>query len=267
MKKCFLAFCLLCFMSHTGFANVIIDLDIKLSKEVPASYVSLCGPAGCNFVWTPGQAQWMAIQGPLFTYTPFSFVMKNIGAEGKVSLQEGNSSHPIPGAGIALPDGECEEYHSTNEGYVRLRICDGNGEEALAILSITRQGNILTLRILPNSGGFILSKLELGSPPPPPADGESLPKDRSASTITGSNAESISPNPFSQSLEVKTSASGTESVRLQLLNANGQSLRAQTYKGGLEAYTLPTEGVPTGFYFLWVQVADRVQVYRVIKID
>ncbi len=256
-------------MSQICSANIIIDLDIKLTYSIPNSNNFPC-VSGCNLTWTPA-TYWMSIRNPLGQSTAFMLTINTI--EDNVKIKE--APNGIPGTGIVRPEYECGSYGFTEWGYLEFRECEAQGD-LLAEILFSRQGNILTVRLVPYQAGLEF----LRSDPLPPnqamtiqagpihfSSDEADTADRNKATTQKYTATSISPNPFSQSLKVQSNASETETISLQLLNSNGQTLQTASYKGGQEAYEFFTADVPPGFYFLQVKVADSVRSYRVVKIE
>ena len=83
--------------------------------------------------------------------------------------------------------------------------------------------------------------------------------------ILDSPLATASPNPFSEALDVKLPTPSTEQVSLSLYNLSGQKVIGQEFAGGQEQYTLPTEHLSPGFYFLRIEADGEVQTLKVIK--
>ena len=101
-----------------------------------------------------------------------------------------------------------------------------------------------------------ISDFEPGDPP----TGE---RDEQATTLT--HPATASPNPFTDQLDVFPSNTAAESITLQLFNLSGQKVLDQQFTGGQEQYSLSTEGLATGFYFLRIEADGEVQTLKVIK--
>ncbi len=76
---------------------------------------------------------------------------------------------------------------------------------------------------------------------------------------------STSKNPFSETLDVLVEHSDMQSIQLQLFNLSGQKVLDQQFTGGQEQYSLSTEGLANGFYFLRIEADGQVQTLKVIK--
>ena len=75
----------------------------------------------------------------------------------------------------------------------------------------------------------------------------------------------VSPNPFSETLNVFLVPSADEQITLQLFNLSGQKVLDQQFPGGQEQYSLSTAGLSTGFYLLRIEADGEVQTLKVIK--
>ncbi len=273
MKKYFLLFGLLLFMKQTASANIIIDLDVKLSIIVVPNVSYPCGALGsCNYPVSYSNSNWMYIRNPAGQYLPFYFDILN---SGHIKLKEAYSAIPIPNARLVLPTEICNVYGST-QGFISLRICSEGGGGDLVYLYFTQIGaNAISVYLGPNPAGLVLYKMESQKPnstrytqagPIRLSSDEAVTEERS-DVETDYIKNAVSPNPFSQLLQVQANADVTEQVDLQLVNPKGQILCRQNYPGGQAEYPLSTEKVPPGIYFLKAQVADRVQIYRVVKFE
>jgi len=74
-----------------------------------------------------------------------------------------------------------------------------------------------------------------------------------------------SPNPFSNTLDIFPNNPAAASITLQMYNLSGQKVLDQQFTGGQEQYSLSTEGLATGFYFLRIEADGEVQTLKVIK--
>lgn len=269
MKKRFLLLCLLISLSHIGSANIIIDLDIKTSYSIPFSISYPCSPSGCNFVLAENSMHWVIIRNSLGEWTSFRMTY---GPNEHLQVKE--APYGIPGTGIARPGQACNVYGSSP--HLELRNCTTGVVIAGIYFTKSQSGELLNVRLGPNEAGLELFRAD----PLPPNQAmtieggvshlnsiEGNTADRTIITRQKYSSSSISPNPFSQSLNIQSNAEETETLSLQLLNTKGQSLRTQTYNGGQGEYPFSTENIPPGFYFLQVQVADRTQIHRVVKIE
>lgn len=74
-----------------------------------------------------------------------------------------------------------------------------------------------------------------------------------------------SPNPFSNTLDIFPNNPAAASITLQMYNLSGQKVLDQQLAGGQEQYSLSTEGLSNGFYFLRIEADGQVQTLKVIK--
>ena len=74
-----------------------------------------------------------------------------------------------------------------------------------------------------------------------------------------------SPNPFSNTLDIFPNNPAAASITLQMYNLSGQKVLDQQFSGGQEQYSLSTEGLATGFYFLRIEADGEVQTLKVVK--
>ena len=74
-----------------------------------------------------------------------------------------------------------------------------------------------------------------------------------------------SPNPFSETLEVKLGQVSQSNVQLQLYNLSGQKVLGLQFTGNQAQYSLPTSSLSPGFYFLRIEADSEVQTLKVIK--
>lgn len=72
-------------------------------------------------------------------------------------------------------------------------------------------------------------------------------------------------NPFSARLDVFLSAAGQSATTLRLFSADGRLAAQQSYPAGTVQCSLSTEGLPNGFYLLWVEKAGKREVFKVVK--
>ncbi len=77
----------------------------------------------------------------------------------------------------------------------------------------------------------------------------------------------ISPNPAAEFINVQFSAAGSESVSLELLDIQGNSLMNKKLSGGHEFYneSLDISGLPNGLYILKLNIGSSYMVKKVIK--
>jgi hypothetical protein len=99
-----------------------------------------------------------------------------------------------------------------------------------------------------------------GRPAPP----KGPTRDRNEEFITMGEL-SVSPNPFTDILEVYPEWPTEENVSLQLYNLSGQKVLDQQFPGGQDQYTLSTEKLSPGFYLLRIESDGQVQTLKVIK--
>lgn len=74
----------------------------------------------------------------------------------------------------------------------------------------------------------------------------------------------LSPNPFSDVLTVDYQGAGVEDVQFSLLRDASRTMRSGKLRRGKN--TLNTADLPSGTYFLWVNIGDRISVKKVVKI-
>jgi len=91
-----------------------------------------------------------------------------------------------------------------------------------------------------------------------------IPSERGFTSSASNQAAFVSPNPFSEALEVFLPASA-ETVSLQLYNLNGQQVLNQQFAGGQEQFSLPTSDLAPGFYMLRIEADGEIQTLKVVK--
>jgi hypothetical protein len=80
----------------------------------------------------------------------------------------------------------------------------------------------------------------------------------------------VFPVPFDQNLQVVLKGAETGTVQLDLLSVEGRSmvnLITLQKLPGEQAYTIPTEALPAGVYYLQIRMSGEVQVQKLIKHD
>ena len=90
-------------------------------------------------------------------------------------------------------------------------------------------------------------------------------KERASTTLEAFNLPTATPNPFSQALDITLGQTSAAKVILQLINLSGQVVLHQTLDAGQQQYTLSTEHLSPGFYFLRIEADGEVQTLKVIK--
>lgn len=75
----------------------------------------------------------------------------------------------------------------------------------------------------------------------------------------------LSPNPFTDYLDVYLPENAAEQISLQLFNLSGQKVLDQQYHNGQDQLSLSTTGLSPGFYLLRIQVDGAVQTIKVVK--
>lgn len=268
-------------------ANIIIDVDVKYTEVVPNNSVSTsCPPSGCSLNWVDLDRYWVSIKAPSpsVNYMPFSiWMLPSSTTEEKkhIIVKEANSASELPG--LCLTIGlNCGSGHG--EDHMHLRREDGSSAGRVSF-SEDENGN-LVVRLAPElaNQGYTLSRLVGIEESGGMNDGttgmqsgssdskkvlfmEEQSTDRDNQSINAAPVIQVSPNPFSQNINVSVTASDTETVNIELLNANGQILRRQTYVGNQDKFPFQTQEVPLGCYFLRIQAGDRVYLHRVVKVE
>lgn len=74
-------------------------------------------------------------------------------------------------------------------------------------------------------------------------------------------------NPFTERLNIFAPQPSEEIVNLHLFDLNGNLVLEQSFETGLEAYSLPTTGLPPGFYFLRMETGGKIQTFKVVKAE
>lgn len=72
-------------------------------------------------------------------------------------------------------------------------------------------------------------------------------------------------NPFTEHLHILAPQQSEEMTSIHLFDLNGNLVREQSFKTGLEEYSLPAADLPAGFYFLRVETGGEVQTFKVVK--
>lgn len=149
------------------------------------------------------------------------------------------------------------------------------GQTQIGSFNISGMGTSMSLEILSTSAGFTIEEMlparmqGLRRP-----GGPGLIQSRGGDSTAGSgqaNAESgwltgAAPNPFTDELNVFVATSDAAQITLQLYDLNGQKVLERQFDGGQEQYSLPTAGLPPGFYMLhWQDPEGRIQMLKVIK--
>lgn len=80
---------------------------------------------------------------------------------------------------------------------------------------------------------------------------------------TGEVHFTISPNPFSDFLNIDYQGIGVEEVQFSLLGNAGRILRSGKLRSGKN--TLYTVDLPAGTYFLWVNNGEKIEVRKLVK--
>ncbi len=278
MTKSFFLFCCIFLFSHICEANIIIDIDVKIAQVVPNQYQSTCPPSGCSIPWVENQRRWISIcaPAPSHNYMPFTFRMVTQFGNQHFWTQEATSTSALPGLCLTIPGVPCNTFAvggSTlwlvgESGYFgKLRYTLENGYVVVSLHpDLLAQG--YTLRTLmsvedPGGGGQNMQSGSSGSNSTFSVKG--LTADRNQEDINESKSIIVSPNPFLQNINIQVSATESETVNIQLLSANSQILRTQTYAGGQEEFPFPTQDIPLGIYFLRVQAGERVSFHKVVK--
>ncbi len=86
-----------------------------------------------------------------------------------------------------------------------------------------------------------------------------------SSSATYTQPATVSPNPFTELLDVFPGNPSAESIHLQMYNLSGQKVLDQQFAGGQEQYSLSTAGLSTGFYLLRIEADGEVQTLKVVK--
>lgn len=80
-----------------------------------------------------------------------------------------------------------------------------------------------------------------------------------------SNNPTVSPNPFSETLDIITPLPTDGPVTLQLFNINGRMVLEQRHNTGSDRFTLETASLASGFYLLRVETNGTVKTFKVVK--
>lgn len=124
------------------------------------------------------------------------------------------------------------------------------------------------------SVGYLFRKISADNKPeefrifkliPPPeghcaADRDNEPFETTSSTL------SASPNPFTNTLEVKIPYATTENdVKVNLYDLQGRLMLSEKTPGGTQIRSLSTENLLPGLYLLRVDAGDRSETIKVVK--
>jgi hypothetical protein len=71
----------------------------------------------------------------------------------------------------------------------------------------------------------------------------------------------VYPNPVRQNGNVNISGAGISPAAIQLMDANGRMLRSASMSSGM--YTLSTNGLPAGVYYLQVQSTQGLSIHKI----
>lgn len=280
MKKVFFA-SLIALFSQVGFANIIIDVSVKLSKIVPNNYELVCSSSGCTYPWVDWQTKWISVTSPAGDYMPITFVMVTLSGQKHLWIREANSANEIDGVCLALPYRPCGQGSEYELGYARLRR-DIDGQDAGKVyftlnesgyLVVSLDGVLLSqnyslLRLLPlpqdPGGGGQAMQSSSSSAGTFPQTGEFL-DDRNSKEPTF--ATTISPNPFTQQINVKVESSLEGKVMLQLFSSDGKSFQVPILANNETEFVVLTHEIPPGFYFLRVQTGSQNTLHRLVKLE
>ncbi|MBC7776391.1 MAG: T9SS type A sorting domain-containing protein [Phycisphaerae bacterium] len=130
------------------------------------------------------------------------------------------------------------------------------GESEIAVIEVYQGTSTNVLRCSTIVSGYKIQYL----------GAESLPGgDRNNISPTETQPPTVSPNPFSDLLDVFPGNPSAENIHLQMYNLSGQKVLDQQFAGGQEQYSLSTAGLSAGFYLLRVEADGEVQTLKVVK--
>ena len=152
-------------------------------------------------------------------------------------------------SGLVIAKFELSEYPSVNAGYITWSM-DNTGYE---IIRLTAGPNGLS----DPSGGKI-TELDYNN-------SEAQDRDIQDQTSAELGMVMISPNPFTDNLDVYLPQNAAEQVKLRLFNLSGQMVLDQQYTSGQTQYSLSTANLSPGFYLLRIEADGEVQTLKVVK--
>ena len=89
---------------------------------------------------------------------------------------------------------------------------------------------------------------------------------RAGGSLTDEQQLAVSPNPFSNRLEINIPYATEENdVKVQLFDPHGRLILSQVTAGGLQIRSLDTEVLQPGMYLLRVETGERAETVKVIK--
>ena len=89
---------------------------------------------------------------------------------------------------------------------------------------------------------------------------------RSSSSDDNTDNPLLSPNPFTNYLSVELTADQSAGSNIQLIDANGKTVRTAQTTDGQQQVWLETMGIQPGLYFVRCESAKAVKTYKVVKV-
>jgi hypothetical protein len=256
-----------------GPLNTLI-LDLVVIGYNPPNYGDYCqlvSSGTCTFDHTPNLVTGFKIRNGadsrLFGVRPIMDDGDN--THFIIELDQNNSSENLKYKIRCEVNGsQTSEPDCSTDWYKIFRVRSGVGETAIAKFNLTNFSSNGQLNYVVLSAGDTLTRLrpESGTRPAPPRTPVRL-RDETGETSANFSNVFVSPNPFSDALNVFLGNSTAESIHLQMYNFSGQKVLDQQFTGRQEQYSLSTANLPPGFYLLRIEADGEVQALKVVKSD
>lgn len=88
---------------------------------------------------------------------------------------------------------------------------------------------------------------------------------RSSEEFSDNSHSFAAPNPFSNSLDLFIGNKDAEKIHLQMFDLSGRVVLDRQFTGGQKQFTLPTENLSNGFYFVRLETDGVVETLKVVK--
>lgn len=233
--------------------TIVIDVVVLGYPEPIDCLDELCvvTSTGCTFPWNTDATTYFKIAKIQGTPAERYFALKTPSNIAELYPDDDNSNV------IEFPQ-DC------NGQFVEI-FCDGYSG-SIAKVTVTRhaltQGTFYTLN---QHEDFRITRLQtIGCPEGRPDSPISWGNDQSP--ITPSTSVVVSPNPFTDQMDVYLGVSDSpEPAMLRLYDTQGREVVAHRAPAGQEKYSLATAALPPGIYFLRVESAGQLQTVRVVK--